>query len=370
MTLAQHPSIVPPLWRPLQRLHHRAVEKRTAAAAKDLRTVLGRPLDVSLLRRALVYHYTGSGLTKLFMAVLLAGGIAQVILAAMQGACTPGGHLPAAGQELGPCPTHGQKVGLALIAGSGAVALVALSTLSNSWSGARFRPCFGPVLPALDVLRACARLCEPGAGHAEAAELSVKAQALGQALVDAAGRAATDYGSRVGTRATLRNHAKRVAALLERTADQLLPDRERATRELAVLASAIAEQTADGCFTDLLGSIGQPPELPTNAPESPDRADGRRLAIATVTALLLTTALAVTVGLFGLPAFVTAPLAVFTVPLLTFLLLSFRHGLTEALRLVAVLRTVRGENSVEPTAVAEGEATTQKDSDPTAGSAD
>ncbi|MFD5465722.1 hypothetical protein ACFWIQ_23230 [Kitasatospora sp. NPDC127059] len=351
MTIAQSPPpAAPPLWRPLRRLHHRTVERRTATAAEDLRAVLGTPLDVGLLRRALAHQAAGDMVPRILATGYVAVIVVGFILAAMKGNCTPGGLLPSAGAELGHCPTHRDKVQVAQIVGFCAAAFVVTTVVRSAVRAVAVRPSHKPVLPALAVLRACARVREPGSGHQEAAELSVKAQALGQALIDAAGRVATDYGSRSSTRKRLLDHARQVAALLERTADELLPDRERATRKLAELAGAIAEQTADGRFADLLGAMGQPPELPTSAPESPDRADGRRLAVAAVTALLLTLSVAVTTGMLGLPAFVTAPLAAITVPLLTFLLLAFRFGLAEALRLVQVLRTVRGENPVEPTA--------------------
>ncbi|MFI9360830.1 hypothetical protein ACIG5E_07185 [Kitasatospora sp. NPDC053057] len=351
MTLAQSfPPVAPPLWQPLRRLHHRTVERRTAAAAKDLRAVVGKPLDVALLRRALACQADGGNVFRLVATGFLAMMAVGYLIAGMKGLCTPGGLLPTSGGELGPCPTHQDKVNVAEVVGFCAAVFIVTATVRNALRATAVRPAQKPVFPALAVLRACARLTEPGAGHAEAAELSVKAQALGQALIDAAGRVASDYGSRASTRKSLLDHARQVAALLERTADELLPDRERATRKLAELAGAIAEQTADGRFTDLLGAMGQPPDLPTSAPESPDRADGRRLAVAAVTALLLTISVAVTTGMLGLPAFVTAPLAAITVPLLTFLLLGYRFGLIEALRLVQVLRTVRGENAVEPTA--------------------
>ncbi|MFI9162875.1 hypothetical protein [Kitasatospora aureofaciens] len=370
MTLAQPLApVAPPLWRPLRRLHHRTVERRTAAAARDLRAVVGKRLDVALLRRALACQADGILVPRLIAVGFLAMVVAGFLITGMKGLCTPGGYLPTSGGEVGPCPTHQDKVNVAEMVGFWAVAFVVTAAVRSAVRAADVRPAQEPVFPALAVLRACARLHEAGAGHAEAAQLSVKAQALGQALIDAAGRVAGDYGSRASTRTRLLDHARQVAALLERTADELLPDRERATRELAELAGTIAEQTADGRFTDLLGAMGQPPDLPTSAPESPDRADGRRLAVAAVTALLVTISLAVTTGMLGLPAFVTAPLAAITVPLLTFLLLAYRFGLVEALRLVQVLRTVRGENPVEPTATAERPAAGQAEQTGEAGHA-
>ncbi|MFB7908662.1 hypothetical protein ACFC1T_19760 [Kitasatospora sp. NPDC056076] len=371
MTLAPPlPPVAPPWWHPLAHLHHRTVDRRTATAAKDLRAAVGRRLDVGLLRRALACQGDGELVFRIiavgFLAVMLVG----FILSGMKGLCTPGGYLPTSGGEVGPCPTHQEKVYVAETIALWAAAFIAAASVYGAVRATAVRPAQKPVFPALLVLRACARLHEPGAGHAEAAGLSVKAQALGQALIDAAGRAADDYGARASTRELMLGHARQVAALLERTADELLPDRDRATRKLAELAAVIAEQVADGQFTNLLREHGQPPDLPTSAPESPDRADGRRLAMAAVTALLVTVSLAVTTGMLGLPAFVTAPLAAITVPLLTFLLLAHRFGLSEAVRLVQVLRTVRGENPVEPTAAPERqEAGSDTGGDPPAGEA-
>ncbi|MFJ7246241.1 hypothetical protein ACIQWA_16515 [Kitasatospora sp. NPDC098652] len=326
------------------------MERRAATGAKDLRAVLGVPLDVALLRRALIYQADGQVVFRIFATGLFAVMVTGFLFTAMKGNCTPGGWLPGPGAELSPCPTHRDKVTVAQVFGYSAAAFTVAAVLRSAVRAVAVRPAGKPVLPALDLLRACAQAAEPGAGHPEAARLSKVAQALGQALVDATGPVATDYGARPTTRKQLRQHARQVAALLERTADELLPDRDRATRKLAELAAVIAEQVADGQFTNLLREHGQPPDLPTSAPESPDRADGRRLAVAAVTALLVTISLAVTTGMLGLPAFVTAPLAAITVPLLTFLLLAHRFGLSEAVRLVQVLRTVRGENAIEPTA--------------------
>ncbi|MFD7453119.1 hypothetical protein [Kitasatospora sp. NPDC059827] len=364
------PPVAPPWRRPLRRLHHRTVERRAATGAKDLRAVLGVPLDGGLLRRALTYQAEGQVVLRILVTGFLTVMVTGFLFVAMKGNCTPGGWLPGPGAEPSPCPTHRYKVTVAQVIGLAAAAFTVAAVLRNAVGAVAVRPACKPVFTALDVLRACAQACEPGAGHPEAARLSKKAQALGQALVDAAGPVASDYGARPTTRKRLRQHARLVAALLERTADELLPDRDRATRKLAELAAVIAEQVADGQFTNLLREHGQPPDLPTSAPESPDRADGRRLAVAAVTALLVTISLAVTTGMLGLPAFVTAPLAAITVPLLTFLLLAHRFGLSEAVRLVQVLRTVRGENPVEPTAAPERqEAGSDTGGDPPAGEA-
>ncbi|SOB89017.1 hypothetical protein SAMN06272789_7346 [Streptomyces sp. 1331.2] len=292
------------------------------------------------------------------MALIAIGGFdfifLSVVLATWKGACTTGGLLPSGGGSLAACPTHHEKVSAGLVVLTVSLALWVASVTRSARTGVRVQYCYQALIPALEVLGACGQVQVLG-GHQAAAELSKKAAALGQAVVDGSGHAASDYGSRSATRASTREHARRVAALLERTADELLPGRERATASLACYAAAIAHQTADGRFTNLLGPIGQPPELPPAAPESPDRTDGRRLAVAAMMALVLTALLAWGISYLGLPTYVNAPLATLSVPLVAFLVLAYRYGLAEALRLTATLRSVRnGDAPSEPQAAPSG----------------
>ncbi|WP_329487085.1 hypothetical protein OG618_10550 [Kitasatospora sp. NBC_01246] len=347
MTIGESRATItpPPLWRPLRHLHHRFTEERMDTAARDLRVLGQAPFDADRLRRSLTYDLPEERPLVLLMVAMLAALVVGAVLATAQGSCIPGGRLPGPGEALSACPTHQNKVTFSAMVAVFVLALLVVRAVSNAREGVRVKRCYRALLPSFDVLSACARALGPGAGHPEAAELSKKAAALGQAVVDAAGHIAGDFGARASTRNALRSHARDVAALLESTADRLLPEREEAIHRLAALASAIARQSADGRFTDLLGPIGAPPRFPVEAPESPDRTDGKRLALAVVAALFLTTALAVGAGLAGLPAPVNAPLAAFTVPLITFLLLAYRHGLVDALRLVSTLRAVRSPNT-------------------------
>ncbi|MFE7588363.1 hypothetical protein ACFU6K_03110 [Kitasatospora sp. NPDC057512] len=330
-------------------MHHRFVERRVGDAARSS-PLLSTPLDLDLLRRALKYD-GGLGFAALLVIGLFDLIFLSAVFAGWKGACTAGGLLPSDGGNLAACPTHHEKVSVGLVVLIFSLVLWAASVTRNARTGVRVQSCYQALIPALEVLGACGQVWLLG-GHDAAAELSKKAEMLGQAVVDGSGHAASDYGSRSATRAATREHARRVAALLERTADELLPDRERATASLAVYAAAIAHQTADGRFTNLLGPIGQPPELPPAAPESPDRTDGRRLAVAAMMALVLTALIAWGIGYLGLPAYVDAPLATLSVPLVAFLFLAYRYGLAEALRLTATLRSVRNGDSTPAPQVA------------------
>ncbi|WP_157852306.1 hypothetical protein [Kitasatospora sp. NRRL B-11411] len=349
------PVAVPPLWRPLRRLHHRHVEKLLGEAA-SASSLLSVSLDVALLRKALQYH-SGLGLLALVPIGIIDGIVAGMAVTTMKGGCTPGGLLPARGEALAACPTHQEKVALGTVILIFSLAVWALRTLMNAAGGVRIRPCYQALVPALRVLEVCGRVHAAG-GHLAAAELSVSTAALGTAVVDGSGHAANDYGARSSTRAATRGHARKVAAVLESVADRLLSDREGAAKLLADHASAIAGQTADGRFTSLLGAGVWLPEPESATPESPDRADGRRLALSAVIGLVIAIGVGWVTNGLDLPVYVGAPLATFSIPLVAFLVMAYRYGLAEALRLIATLISVRnGEappGQPQPSSGAEG----------------
>lgn len=328
-----------PSWRHLMlRLHHGYVERRVTEAQTGA-TELGLHLDVDTIRSALAFE---RGLLPLVAVKIATVGncILVILLVGNRAVCTPGGLMePTSTDDCTGVRTNlfVQLVPLNFLMAV-SIALVLFQLASEGWSIPR---CSRPIYPLLRLLAASAVVTRPATRYTEAIKLSQSVSRLGLPLRRFADRAALDFGKRPALRRELKTHLNRVDAAFIQAADQLAGDRTVAALQLAELAALAANNIAAGRFTSVL-----PAEiLPEEDSARPDQQDGRRLAIACLSAAVMLILVFYALSPLGAPVELLVPLAIVAFPILVYTLLASSLGLSEATRLT---RSIGGFFSASP----------------------